>query len=49
MSPEVVKQWVDILSTLLAAGGGGGIILAVIGYMRAKLENSNARRWAVAG
>jgi hypothetical protein len=38
MSPEDVKQWVDILSTLLAAGGGGGIILAVIGYMRAKLE-----------
>ncbi|WP_019905728.1 hypothetical protein [Methylobacterium sp. 77] len=38
MSPEDVKQWVDILSTLLAAGGGGGIILAVIGYMRAKME-----------
>ncbi|KQP61044.1 hypothetical protein ASF39_15320 [Methylobacterium sp. Leaf108] len=33
-----MKQWVDILSTLLAAGGGGGIILAVIGYMRAKAE-----------
>jgi hypothetical protein len=38
MSPEDVKQWVDILSTLLAAGGGGGILLAVIGYMRAKVE-----------
>ena len=38
MSPDDVKQWVDILSTLLAAGGGGGIILAVIGYMRAKME-----------
>ena len=38
MSPEDVKQWVDILSTLLAAGGGGGILLAIIGYMRAKLE-----------
>lgn len=38
MSPDDVKKWVDILSTLLAAGGGGGIILAVIGYMRAKME-----------
>lgn len=38
MSPEDVKQWVDILSTLLAASGGGGILLAVIGYMRAKEE-----------
>ena len=38
MSPEDVKQWVDILSTLPSAGGGGDIILAVIGYMRVKLE-----------
>ena len=38
MSPEDVKQWVDILNTLLAAGSGGGIILAIVGYMRAKAE-----------
>jgi hypothetical protein len=44
MSPDDVKQWVDILSTLLAAGGGGGIILAVIGYMRAKMEKPHIER-----
>lgn len=38
MSPKDVKQWVDILNTLLAAGSGGGIILAIVGYMRAKAE-----------
>jgi hypothetical protein len=38
MSPDDVKKWVDMLAALLAAGSGGGIILAVIGYMRAKLE-----------
>lgn len=49
MSPEDVKQWVDILSTLLAAGGGGGIILAVIGYMRAKLEKPHIAPASVGG
>lgn len=49
MSPEDVKQWVDILSTLLAAGGGGGTILAVIGYMRAKLEKPHIERPTVGG
>lgn len=49
MSPEDAKQWVDILSTLLAAGGGGGILLAVIGYMRAKLEKPHIERPTVGG
>ncbi|MCJ2132435.1 hypothetical protein [Methylobacterium sp. E-045] len=49
MSPEDVKQWVDILSTLLAAGGGGGILLAVIGYMRAKVEKPHIAPPTVGG
>lgn len=44
MSPEGVKQWVDIPSTLLAAGGGGGVILALVGYTRAKLEKPHIER-----
>lgn len=49
MSPEDVKKWVDILSTLLAASGGGGIILAVIGYMRAKAERPHIEKPSVGG
>lgn len=38
MAADDVKPWVDILVTLLTGGGLGGIVLAFLGWMRAKHE-----------
>ena len=38
MSADEVKQWVDMLIALMAPASLGGIILAAIGYWRAKQE-----------
>jgi len=38
MSADDVKPWIDLLVTLLTGGGVGGILLAVIGWMKAKRE-----------
>jgi len=38
MSADEVKPWIDLLVTLLTGGGVGGIILAMLGYMKAKRE-----------
>jgi len=38
MSADDVKPWVDMLIALMSVGGGGAVLLAVIGWMKAKHE-----------
>jgi hypothetical protein len=38
MPAEDVKPWVDMLVALMSAGGGGAILLAFMGWMKAKHE-----------
>jgi len=38
MSPDDVKKWLDLLVVLIGSGGVGTIILAFIGYWKARAE-----------